>query len=277
MLLAKHRFRAATVRERISPQAAAASLHPRGIGFGVACDLMITVPALYYLLLVGRGYSAWAVLPAAVRSALPTLRWLALPLGLWILFRVARRWRVRQNPAVLYYALLSWRARPASEPDSRSFPLAEASGYGMFSILMMIALVVEGIPAHLLLLRWSHTAAWIFTALGIYGCIWMLALRRALALHPALIGNQTVRLQIGFLRSVEFRRDQILAVRRFSPNDPPPDASLVVWNEPQWLIALREPVAVRGLFGRRKMAARIAVAVDDGEGFAAALTVSPDD
>jgi len=158
----------------------------------------------------------------------------------------------------------------------RAFGLTQASGYGMLSILIMIGLVAESVPLHLLLRSWSPLGAWVFTALGIYGLVWAVALRRSLASRPFLIGAETVLLQIGSLWRVEFRRDQIRAVRRFpapdfadgKPNDYLP---LVVLNEPQWLIELNGPVMARGPYGRRKVVTRIGVAVDDGDGFGAAL------
>jgi hypothetical protein len=91
-----------------------------------------------------------------------------------------------------------------------------------------------------------------------------------------LIGAETVLLQVGSLWRIEFRRQQIRAVRRFSAADiadrkPAGYLSLVVLNDPQWLIELNEPVIACGPFGRRKPVTRIAVAVDDGDGFGAAL------
>jgi hypothetical protein len=156
---------------------------------------------------------------------------------------------------------------------ARAFGLAQASGYGMFSILIMIALIVEGVPMHLLLRNWSHTGAWIFTGIGIYSFVWMGALYRSLALRPVLVGDETVVLQVGFLWRAEFRRDGIRTVKRFSPTDAP-YFSLVVMNRPQLLIELIEPIVVGGPFGRRKAVTRIAVAVDEGDAFAAALSHS---
>jgi hypothetical protein len=153
----------------------------------------------------------------------------------------------------------------------RRYGLAQASGYGMLSALLMIAVIAEGVPMHLLLQRWSHAGAWIFTGVGIYSFGWLVALYRSLALQPVLIGSEIVLLQVGFLWRAEFRRDQIRSVRRFSVGDSA-DLSLVVINDPQWIIELTEPVVVYGPFGRRKDATRIAVAVDDGDAFGAALS-----
>jgi len=296
-----------------------AALHPGAIGLGAACDLTITVPMLYYLLLVHPGHSPWMalvavaltgahaagfLLSAAQQTYLPPLRWLGIPLEIWVVVAVARRLRrpasggdaltrireaasavfryewaaelVSTEVAVFYYTLFAWRVRPRTAPGNSAFALTEASGYGMFSILLMIAVIVEGVPLHLLLLSWSHAAAWIFTGLGLYGFLWMVALRRSLALRPVLIGSESVLLQIGFLWRVEFRRSQMRAVRRFRAADIPDGKPagylrLVVLNEPQWLIELHEPVVARGPFGRRKAVTSIGVAADDGDAFGEAL------
>jgi len=74
----------------------------------------------------------------------------------------------------------------------------------------------------------------------------------------------------------EFRRGQIGGVRRLLATDTAVGKtvgylSLVVFNEPQWLIGLKEPVMICGPFGRRQAATRIGVAVDDSDAFGAAL------
>jgi len=172
---------------------------------------------------------------------------------------------------------------PVNHPDSKppapgyqAFSLTQASGYGMLLVLLMIAVIAEGVPMHLLIRNWSSLGAWVFTAFGIYGLVWAVALRRSLAARPFLIGAETVLLQVGSLWRVAFRRDQIRAVRRFSTagiadGKPAGYLSLVVLNDPQWLIELSEPVIACGPFGRQKPVTRIAVAADDGDRFGAAL------
>jgi len=172
---------------------------------------------------------------------------------------------------------MRWLRTMRSEGQAgKAFPLAQASGYGMLTMLLTIAVVCEGIPMHLLLHNWSPVAAWIFTGLGIYGFVWVLALGRSLGRRPVLVGQESVLLQVGFLWRVEFRRDQISSVRRFAPayrapRKTPGYLSLVVMNEPQWLIELKEPVVAVGPLGVRKTVTRVAVAVDDREGFGVAL------
>jgi hypothetical protein len=137
----------------------------------------------------------WFLLSAAEQTYLPPLRWLGVPLEIWVVIAVARRLRrpvsggdavtrIREAAGavfrydwaaelaateigVFYYALFAWRARPQSAPGCRAFGLAEASGYEAFLILLMMAVVVEGVPLHLLLRSWSQAGAWIFTGIGI--------------------------------------------------------------------------------------------------------------
>jgi hypothetical protein len=296
-----------------------ASVHPDVLGIAAMCDLVITVPLLYYLLRVRPGHSSWFatvaiflagaravgfLLPAAQRAHLPGVRWLGVPLELWVIAAVVQRlrrvpfsadpvMRIREAAGalfpsewlaelvageilVLYYALFTWRSRPASAQGARSFSVAEASGYGMFTSFMLIALFFEGLPMHLLLQRWSHTAAWISAAAGVYGLVWIVGLRRSLRLQPILIDASTLMLRIGFLWRVDFTREQIAACRPVTSGKVPGRKEagylpLVIINEPQWLIELAQPAIAHGLFGRRKSVTRIGVAVDDAEGFGEAL------
>ena len=85
-----------------------AAVHPGRVGVAAMCDLLITVPFLYYLLIVRRGRSSWMalfavslagaraaslLLPAAQQANLPGLRWLGVPFELWVITAVIRRLR----------------------------------------------------------------------------------------------------------------------------------------------------------------------------------------
>jgi hypothetical protein len=273
-------------------RAHAAAANAGAVGLGAALDLTITVPVLYYLLLVRPGHSSWmaliAVTLAGARAAgfllshaeqayLPSLRWVAAPLEIWILVNVARGRRygwatqlAAAEVAVFRYAF-ALRTQPAPPPPGvRAFATARASGYGQFAGLILIGVVVEGVPLHLLLENWSPAAAWIFTGLGAYSLLWVVALYRSLGLLPVLVGSETVELRVGFLWRAEFRRNQIGAVRRYTAGDKG-CVSLVVMNQPQWVIEFTGPVTVCGPFGRKRTANCLAVAVDDGAGFGDAL------
>ena len=160
-----------------------------------------------------------------------------------------------------------------------SFPLAEASGYGLFTNFFIVALICEAVPMHLLLSRWSHVVAWISSAAAGYGVVWMIRLRRSIDLQPIQIDDYRVVLQVGFLCRLEFPREHIVSCRRINAGSAPHRKesgylALVVINEPQWLIELAEPTIAHGLYGRQKSVTRIGVAVDDADGFGSFLATS---
>jgi hypothetical protein len=295
-------------------RSAAAALHPGPIGIGAACDLMVTVPVLYYLLLVRYGYSsgtamiavaltgaraAGFLLPAAEQSWLPSLRWLGVPLELFVIASVVRRLRrldstidaatrirhaagtlvrnervadmIAAEIEVFYYALFSWRAKPQSRSGYQAFTCGEASGFSMVSTLLAAVIVFEGIPMHFLLQHWNHTAAYIYTAFDVYAMLWVVALGRSLHLRPVLIGKQSILLQAGLVWQIEFTRKDIKAINRLAGEAPSRKQhsylSMVALNDPQWLIELNEPVTARGPYGLRRTVTKIGIAVDDPESF----------
>lgn len=145
----------------------------------------------------------------------------------------------------------------------------------MFATIVAVGLLCEGLPAHLLLQRWSHLGAWVLTALDLYRLLWLIAIARSVSLRPILVGDRAVLLRAGFIWEVELARENIVACRRLSGNEParkrPGYVSLVVMNQPQWIVELTEPVVARGLYGRNRKVTRIGVAVDDFAEFGAAL------
>lgn len=177
--------------------------------------------------------------------------------------------------SVFYYALFSWRARRDTIPGYQTFTCEDASGYRLFATLLIVVLIFEGAPMHFLLLRWSHVAAWISTALDLYGVLWVVAIARSVYLRPILVGADSVLLRAGFMWQVDVARRNIIAVRpvrgEAPPRRQPGYLSLVIINEPQFVIELAEPVMARGLYKRPRSVSRIGVALDNPQMFAAAL------
>lgn len=266
-------------------RSAKAAAHPGAMGLAVLCDFAITVPVLYWLLVVRRGYSSWRavaglamagarvaalLLPSAEQTYFPGARWLAVPLELWLAATVFRNATVKEVLAgelkVFYYALLGWRAKPESRPGYKAFGYAEASGFSTLAILLAVALICEGVPMHLLLHRWSPAAAWIATGLDVYGLLWVAALMQSLRLRPVLAGPDAVVLQAGFVWRVEVARENIRECQRV---EAPPEKkaagylALTVLNPPQWFMELAEPVTAHGLFGRKRQVTQIGFALDE--------------
>ena len=279
------------------------------IAVGVMLDLIVVVPLAYWFLAVRRGgWPRLSVVPVVLLGILGAalllpqdrglLRVLAIPyeIGLvtWIAVRTRRA--QRRNPgdgdtlermrsvardvlpsrraaeviafemAVVYYALLSWRRRPAE-----GFTCYRKSGYGALVFALLLVMAAEGIPVHILLMRWSPLAAWVLTVLTAYGALWFLADWRAMRLRPILVDGDELTIRVGVRWTVTVPRERITAVHKKRPpgSEPYIRASLP-GPMPLW-IELTEPVVAKGAYGMEKHARWISLTVDDPEGFRQAL------
>lgn len=86
-------------------RAHSAALNAGPVGLGAAFDLMVTVPLVFYFVLVRPGHArGWAVLAVTMAGAratgwilspaeqiwLPSLRWIGVPCEIWVLVNLAR-------------------------------------------------------------------------------------------------------------------------------------------------------------------------------------------
>lgn len=174
--------------------------------------------------------------------------------------------------AVLYYALFSWRRRSPESPEAFSYH--RKSGYGAIIFAILVLMAAEGIPTHILVVRWSPVAAWILSFLTAYGVVWFLADWRAARLRPILLGPDELRLRVGLRWTVTIPRERIAAVHKKRPagSEPYVRASLPA-TTPLW-IELTEPVTAKGPYGIEKRARWISLNVDDPERFLRSLPAS---
>jgi hypothetical protein len=175
--------------------------------------------------------------------------------------------------AVLYYALFSWRRQPAEVPGTEPFTYHRKSGYGAIVFAILIMMAAEGIPTHILVMRWSPVAAWVLTFLTAYGTVWFLADWRATRLRPMLLGPDELRLRVGLRWTMTIPRDRIAAVyKKRPPGSEPYLRASLPGTTPLW-IELTEPVTARGPYGIQKRARWISLNVDDPERFRQALAI----
>ncbi len=167
---------------------------------------------------------------------------------------------------MLQYAFTGW-FRHYSGREFRPFTYHRAGGYLGFLAMMSALLVVETIGVHIMLLQWSETAAWIVTAVTIYGFLWFLGDYHAMRLHPVLVDNEVLHVRCGLRWRAEVRRDQIVAMSTSEPKDGSERVNLSVIGGAGLWIELAQPVTVCGLFGRRKQARFLGLSIEDDQGF----------
>jgi hypothetical protein len=238
------------------------------------------------------------VLPESARAVLPALRLLALPAELATLLFVL--WRIRGAmgglaaefdvvarleraiaPAVpnrrlaellayelgvIYYGLLSWRDRPAPEAG-RTFSYHRAGGYAAIVSALLIVSACEIVGAHMLVSLASSTAAWLLTAISLYGVVWIVGDYQAVRLRPLLVGTDGLAVRLGLRWSVWIPRDAIAAIvpapKRPASKRAPGHLHAALLVSPQWHVNLREPLVARGPYGITKRVTTVALAADD--------------
>jgi hypothetical protein len=206
------------------------------------------------------GYSlALATIPREHRTALDALRWAIVPAELAVVgylvslgrralraaprpagdfatrFRaVARTALAARVPAdilatevaILYHALRPRRAAPAGPDDHTSH---RSTGYASVVLGLVLLLVVETFPVHVLVSRWSAAAAWALTGLSVYALLWLIGDLRAMSARPTRLRHDRLSVRIGLRWEAEIPIESIDRVEaplstdraRNRPADPP--------------------------------------------------------
>ena len=280
--------------------------NPDIAAWGVTFDLTITIPLLYWFLLVRTGHAravslapvfvvctsaAAVILPRSNQAFLHQLRWVAAPLEiLTIGLLVASVWRRRPDGvrerivggvvttelAILYYALFSWRAEPDIPAGAIAITTHKRSGWGTVVVCFIVLIAFESIGLHILVQHWSVKWAWFFTAMDVYGALWLIGDYHALRLRPTLIRENEIELRHGMRLNATIARDNIASVEPIANEAQwkrKGTAKLALLDEPKYLIRLREPVIAEALAGFKKQIDAIAILPDDAAAFERALTL----
>ncbi len=171
---------------------------------------------------------------------------------------------VASEGAALWFAIGAWRRPVPGYGGARRF--ASGTRTGGIHVALMVVSVVEVVAVHLLVSRWSHLAAWVLTALALYGLLWILADLRAIRLRPTTLDDHTLVLRTGLRWTMTIPRDRIRAVERrdwrhrFGRGED--ELSLAVAGEPDIIIELDRPLRATGPFGITRTARRIGFSAD---------------
>jgi len=270
--------------------------------WGVTFDLTITIPLVYYVVVVRGGGArpmtlapvfvvcmmlAALVVPRGHQQFLHDLRYLSAPLEvITIIFLARRLTRVRDvesatramfghtraadfvasEVSILWYALFCWR----KQPEESGFTIHKRNGWGTIVICIICMLAFESIGMHLLIQMWSVKAAWIVTTLDFYGVLWLVGDYHALRLRPTYSSDGILHLRYGLRWNAEIPLAEIEAideVRGESEWKRKGVLKMAMLDEPKYLVRLRNPITVNGLAGIRKTIDAVAVLPDDVEAF----------
>lgn len=178
---------------------------------------------------------------------------------------------VASELAVLKYGLFSWRKEQPALANSRQFTTHKDFGYIAIWSILLVAVMVETFAFHLLLLKWSHTAAMIVTGLTLYGVIFLVADLSAVIKRKVEINQTTLLLRTGLRWRAIVDRTNISAVSKISNDYDSNDACLkggILKSSGNLLISFKAPVQIDKLYGKSKMVNSILMNIDDYESFA---------
>ncbi len=200
-------------------------------------------------------------LEASLRAALPTFPPLVASI-------------FSTEVSLLNFGLSGWlRRTPTASDDRLRFSYHRQGGYGLLLGFIAFLVLLETTTVHLLLARWSETAAWVLTALSIYSLIWLFGDLHASRLQPIVLGDTHLHLRTGMRWRVDIPWRQLTSAGKISQMDKklPGYLNLAAMGEPQLVLRLAEPVAVHGLLGRTRVASLIGLSVDDPTAFLTAV------
>jgi hypothetical protein len=169
--------------------------------------------------------------------------------------------------SVLWYAF-AWRARPHIPADAQPFTLHRRSAYGDMVLCLGLAALLDILPLHFVVRRWSGTAAWVLTALSLYGAVWITGLFRSLELRPTLAHSREATIRLGLFFTLRVPAESIARIGMEVPKGAlilPRGSTATV------CIEFKEPLTAGRLFGLRRRVSSVALAADDPAGLTAAL------
>lgn len=292
---------------------------PDVAAWGVTFDLTITIPAIYWLVVVRSGRArAATIAPVFVAGAaiaalvvphdqqhfLHQLRLVAAPLDVITVGLVLQRLighrqsgsgdaetRIRSAAraafgestlaeivaselSILYYALFCWRRQPVVTADAQVITVHRNSGWGSIAACIVVLLTFESLGMHLAVSLWSTKAAWIVTALDLYGILWVLGDYHALRLRSTTVTRDSLEVRHGLRWSASIPLDNIASIDRVRSEAEwkrKQTLKVALVDEPQFIVRLCTPVASRGVAGLRRTIDSVAFRPDDVAAFEQAL------
>ena len=165
---------------------------------------------------------------------------------------------------LIYYGVFgSFRRTPPAHPHTFSYHRSQDT---TMSLALMLIIVLETVPLHVLVHSWSSVAAWLLTGVSLYTLLWLLGDVQALRLKPITFTTTHLRLYTGLRWQANVALKDITAITPAEPLAAHTSLNISL-SKPQLYLHLKRPVPVFGVFGRRTEVACVGIHVDDPERF----------
>lgn len=234
-----------------------------GLAATVVLAAAVTLEGLALMGLALRGRRVWISARQARLGGATGLD--ALEAGLCRALPAPLAGTVRTEVEVLWFAASGFFRSSAASPSA--FSMHRESGWIPLATMLALLSVMEGALLHwlLFLAGYGWTAAAI-SGLQAYGILWLCGDVHALRLNPCRLEERSMQIRFGLRWRCDVPWELVEEVAPLPP-DAPFDRALKLLGSPNVLIELIEPVTLRGIYGIRRTARRIAIAVDEPERF----------
>lgn len=177
--------------------------------------------------------------------------------------------------SVIYYSIFAWRTKHYAQVDSQAYSYHKHSNWLITILFLCKILMIEGVCIHILLMQWSHLAAWLLTIGNIYVVLLLIADYRAMCLNPIIVTKETIDLTYGLQMKANIAISEIDSIsviqyERLSKEKMKTSiVPLVV--EPNVLIRLKADRPIETMLGRLQMVDEIYLFVDSPQALQAEL------
>jgi hypothetical protein len=244
--------------------------HAPPVAVAAAFDLVVTAGAVAYWLGV-RGRALGLVVTAgmlAAKLALGSVLVVAVIVEIAAIgFALTRRGIAFEIFAtelrILRAAIFGWRVR-----QTGAFTVHRSSSWALTAGVLAALTLVEAPLVHLVVVAFGHpTAAWIVSALSLYGALWLVGDVNALRAGGLRIADGTLVVALGarWRGAIE-----LATIDRVALASGPAELDVAIATA-NVVIELRESATLVGLFGRTKRVRSIAFELDEPVAFVAQL------
>jgi hypothetical protein len=138
------------------------------------------------------------------------------------------------------------------------------STYPSIALSLIIIILVEEIPAHVLL-RGHPVAQWVALLIHGYAILWLIGDLRALRESTCRFERTAIAIQLGFRGAARVPFRSIAQMSSGAPGDVPREneGRLTPGDPPNVFLTLKRPIVMRGLFGTRRRVKVLRLYVDD--------------
>ncbi len=173
--------------------------------------------------------------------------------------------------ALIRYGLLFFVGKKEQKEGQKTFTIYQNTGFKAVWITLLLVCLVELFAVHLLVGRFSMVAAWVLSALSLYGLLFLVAYGMAIFKRPSWVENGILYYRLGLLWRAEIPLSEIKSIRilHFSELDKIEmfDLGKPLLASPEILLETHVPITFSGIYGRKKTSQMIGLVMDQKEDF----------